>query len=158
MLWRRLAPRIVRLIHVDGEDSAPDYLLRGLGDAQAAFPRWPAAEQAAATAACAALLPVALLRWQRPESVLRLLGGLAYAGGELTPWLRRLEDEGVVDAILWSSGAGSKGSGKFGLGVALIAGQPDPNVPLVDRSLVAQPEDRGGLAVAGQGGVDVAEL
>jgi hypothetical protein len=69
-----------------------------------------------------------------------------------------VEDEGVVDAFFRGAGAGSEGCGEFGFGVTLVAGEVDADVPAVDGALVAQPQDGCGLAVAGQDGVDVAEL
>src|SRR3954452_14457383 len=68
-----------------------------------------------------------------------------------------VEDEGVVDALFGGSGLGSEGYGQFGLGVALVAGEVDPDGPAVCRSLVAQSQDRLRLPVAGEVGRDVAE-
>lgn len=69
-----------------------------------------------------------------------------------------VEDEGVVDAFFRGAGAGSEGCGEFGFGVTLVAGEVDADVPAVGGALVAQSQDGCGLAVAGQYGVDVAEL
>jgi hypothetical protein len=49
LLWRRFAPRILRL--VAAEDSEPDRLLRGLYDYVGRFGEWPAAERTAVFAA-----------------------------------------------------------------------------------------------------------
>jgi hypothetical protein len=68
-----------------------------------------------------------------------LVGDLAGAG---------VEDEGVVDALFWGAGSGSEGGGEFGFGVSLVAGEVDADGPLVDGSLVAQPQDRLGFAAA----------
>src|SRR5207247_3609625 len=59
-----------------------------------------------------------------------------------------VEDEGVVDAFFWGAGSGSEGCGEFVFGVSLVAGEVDADVPVFDRSLVAQPQDRGRVGVS----------
>ena len=42
-----------------------------------------------------------------------------------------VEDEGVIDALFGGSGLGAEGRGQFCLGVALVAGEVDPDGPAV---------------------------
>ena len=69
-----------------------------------------------------------------------------------------VEDEGLVDPLFRRPGRACEGGGELVFAVLAGAGLVDPDGPVVGGALVAQAQDRGGLAVAGQQRGDVAVL
>jgi hypothetical protein len=73
-------------------------------------------------------------------------------------WGACVEDEGLVDSLFWCPGRACEGAGELVFAVLAGAGLVDPDGPVVGGALVAQAQDRGGLAVPGQQRGDVAVL
>jgi len=71
-------------------------------------------------------------------------------------WGAGVEDEGLVYPLFGGGGDGAEGAGELVFAVLAGAGLVDPDGPVVGGALVAQAQDRGGLAVAGQQRGDVA--
>ena len=69
-----------------------------------------------------------------------------------------VEDEGLVDPLFRCPGRACEGAGELVFAVLAGAGLVDPDGPVVGGALVAQAQDRGGLAVPGQQRGDVAVL
>jgi hypothetical protein len=90
-LWRRLAPRIIRLLVVQQPGVDAGLLLRGLGPYGAGFTDWPAQQKSAILDVLGAVLDVALIDGRPPEAVLDRLGAVSHIGHDVTPWTRRLD-------------------------------------------------------------------
>jgi hypothetical protein len=89
ILWRRLTPRILRLL-IDDPSMERGLLLRGLGSAEAEFGGWPVAQRVALLDALAAVLEVAVTRWS-PGAILELLDGLGHVHHDVAPWLVHIQ-------------------------------------------------------------------
>jgi hypothetical protein len=85
-LWRRLAPRIIRLLVSPETGTDPGLLLRGLGPSGAGFTDWPASQRSAIRNVLGAALGVALTDGRPPGEVLDLLGAVSHVGQDVTPW------------------------------------------------------------------------
>jgi hypothetical protein len=90
-LWRRLAPRIIRLLVSPEPGTDPGLLLRGLGPARAGFSDWPASQRSAMINVLGAALDVALTDGRTPHDVLDLLGAASQVDEDVTPWTARID-------------------------------------------------------------------
>ena len=103
VLWRGLAPRILRMAAEYPESAMLPGLLRGPGTPEAGFGRWPPAEQDALVEAFSALLAWAVVDWEQPHEVVELFGPLAGLYDDIRPWFAQVDaltgvaaDAGVV--------------------------------------------------------------
>jgi hypothetical protein len=90
-LWRRLAPRVIRLLVARQPGIDPGLLLRGLGPYGAGLTDWPAAQRSAMLDVLGAALDLALVDGRPPTEVVELLGGISHVDHELSPWTGRLD-------------------------------------------------------------------
>lgn len=105
-LWRRLAPRIFRL--VDDDSNIPDWLLRGLSYPWTGLPGWSPAQRAAVWQVCQAQLHHALTDGRPAEEVADLLGAFTAVDPDVSAWLSRVEgltgpqaEAGFIRLISW---------------------------------------------------------
>ncbi|MFI7675259.1 hypothetical protein [Actinophytocola sp. NPDC049390] len=87
-LYRRFASRLIDLVRARRVD--PGLTLRPFGPSYANLANWPVQERATTENALGDTLVGALKHWPTHELVV-LLGGLACAYDDLTPWLARLD-------------------------------------------------------------------
>jgi hypothetical protein len=90
-LWRRLAPRIVRLVPVHDGTVDVGLLLRGLGPLGCGLDQWPAGQRAALLEALGCAVDVALVDGRPADDVVELLGAVSHVDHDLAPWTRRLD-------------------------------------------------------------------
>jgi hypothetical protein len=108
LLWRRLAPRIIRLLVSNEPGIDVGRLLRGLGPHGAGFHGWPAQQRSAILDALGAALDSALIDGRPPADVVDLLGAVSHVDHDSTPWTDRLDsltgpyaDAGLVRAVCY---------------------------------------------------------
>ncbi|MCE7011372.1 hypothetical protein LWC34_52475 [Kibdelosporangium philippinense] len=89
LIWRGLAPRILRLLDPDPDER----VLRGLSFAR--FSTWPEEEQAAVRHEVREIVTRAFTTWDHPFPLEELLCAVAYVDGELAPWLGYLDTLGA---------------------------------------------------------------
>lgn len=90
-LWRRLAPRIIRLLVVNEPGIDVGRLLRGLGPYGAGFHGWPAPQRSAILDVLGAALDFALVDGRPPADVVDLLGAVSHLDHDPAPWTDRLD-------------------------------------------------------------------
>lgn len=90
-LWRRFAPRIIRLVVVNEPGIDMGRLLRGLGPYGARFGDWSAAQRSAILDVLGTALDFALVGGRPPAEVVDLLGAVSHVDHDPTPWTDRLD-------------------------------------------------------------------
>jgi hypothetical protein len=89
-LWRRFAPRIIRLLAAPSAREV-GLLVRGMGSDMAGFGDWPAAQRSVILGAFGAALDVALVDGRPPWEVVDLVGAVSHVDRDIAPWTARLE-------------------------------------------------------------------
>jgi hypothetical protein len=90
-LWRRLAPRIIRLLVSREPGIDPGLLLRGLGPFGAGFTDWPPAQRSAILDVLGSAVDLAMIDGRPPNEVVDLLGAVSQIGHDVAPWTHRLD-------------------------------------------------------------------